>query len=176
MRYFWVNPYSRTLHWAKVSPSEGNPRYATRIGNNYCLIPVPINSVTWNEDIQTHKNYSPIEIDCLAIMTNNRIIKIQPLNWADRDLWISGLTVLLKRSNEKSLTEEAANEATLVKTLQDNQSMTGSLNSSIGQRSSLGPKSLHSSPRKSVSHRRSMTIIAKDEETPKKSKFIFNAI
>lgn len=83
--------------------------------------------------------------------------------------------MLLKRSNEKSLTEEAANEVSQVKPWADNQSLTGSLNSSIGQRSSLGPRSLHSSPRKSISHRRSMTIIAK-EETPKKTKFTFNAM
>jgi hypothetical protein len=97
------------------------------------------------------------------------------LNWADRDLWIAGLTVLLKRSNEKSLTEEAATEAIHVKTWQENQSFNGSVNSSLGRQSSLGHKSLHSSPRKSASHRRSMTIIA-NEETPKKSKFTFNAI
>lgn len=170
-----MNPYSRTLHWAKTSPSQGNPRSATRIGNISNIIIVPINSVTWNEDAQTIKNYSPAEIDSLEIKTTNRIIKVQPLNWSDRDLWIAGLTVLLKRSNEKSLTEEAANEALQVKTWQDNQSLHGSINSSLGRRSSLGPKSLHSSPRKSASHRRSMTIIA-NEETPKKSKFTFNAI
>jgi hypothetical protein len=138
------------------------------------VILVPINSITWNEDTQTIKNYSPAEIDSLEIRTTNRIIKIQPLNWADRDLWISGLTILLKRSNEKSLTEEAATEAIQVKAWHENQSFTGS-HSSLGRRSSLGPRSLHSSPKKSASHRRSMTIIA-NEETPKKSKFTFNAM
>ena len=112
-------------------------------------------------------------------MTGNRIIRLQPLNWADRDLWITGLTVLLKRSNEKSLTEEAATEVVQNKTWQENQSFNGSTTSSLGRKTpSLvrgTSKSHQSSPRKSMSHRRSMTIIA-NEETPKSSKFTFHAL
>jgi hypothetical protein len=119
---------------------------------------VKIQSLTWNESgyDDNRKNHPPIEVDALEIVTPTRTLRILPLNWPDRNLWISGLTVLLRR------TMQDARPETFVKLdrhcVLDSQSQhDGSVVSE-----SLGAKSTQSSPRKG--HRRAMTITANDEE------------
>ena len=131
--------------------------------------------MTWNEEVQIHKNYSPSELDSLDVSANGRVIRLQPLNWTDRDIWIAGLTVLLRRSKTNSLTKEVVTEVVQNKIRQETQSCAESRTSSLG-RSSHGVKSHQSSPRKSITHRRSMTIIANEEITPTSSRFTFNAL
>lgn len=36
LRYFWINPYTRTLHWSEYSPSQGRSRAGSRSGMFTC--------------------------------------------------------------------------------------------------------------------------------------------
>ena len=100
-----MNPYSKTLHWSQHTPNQrrGHAKSA------------PMRAISWVQDTGSFKNFPPTELDCLEIMCPHRVIKILPLNWRDRSLWITGVCTLLKRSEELSLQDEAKlNERSLL--------------------------------------------------------------
>ncbi|KAJ3394370.1 hypothetical protein HDU92_006949 [Lobulomyces angularis] len=91
-RFFWINPYLRTLNWSVKPPSqEKKPKkHKTAF----------IDSVTWQElpEANVRKTYPPGAENCITLFTNNRKIVIIPLNWFDHELWTMGLTLLMKKS------------------------------------------------------------------------------
>lgn len=127
---------------------------------------VQIQSLTWNDSDSNHKNYPPTEMDTLDILSTTRVVRLLPLNWTDRALWISGLTVLLRRSMNQPIKEQLSAAAAAVAIEKSNWSDTQSAHGSVTS-SSYGPRSSQSSPRKGASgRRRSMTVIANESSTP----------
>ena len=89
MRYFWVNPYNRTLNWANKPPSQTkNVNFKTAF----------IDSITWQEPPST-RSFPPGPEHSILVHTPDRILKIVPTSWYDQDAWTRGLSLLLKRSD-----------------------------------------------------------------------------
>ncbi|KAI8826060.1 uncharacterized protein EV422DRAFT_617069 [Fimicolochytrium jonesii] len=91
LRYFWVNPYSRGLNWAPKPPSQGKKKMQTKT--------VFIVSLKWKEPDHHYRNYPPGPEHAISIVTPHREVKIVPTNWTDHELWIHGLSLLLKRTH-----------------------------------------------------------------------------
>ncbi|KAJ3228131.1 hypothetical protein HDU81_006288 [Chytriomyces hyalinus] len=108
LRFFWVCPYTRMLHWSRTASSTGTEqrtakavyikdiRWSDQPSSVTATASVSeqINSVNWN------KNYPPNETHAIEIVSNKRSIMMMPLNWNDHHSWISGLTLLMSKYNE----------------------------------------------------------------------------
>ncbi|KAJ3405039.1 hypothetical protein HDU80_001993 [Chytriomyces hyalinus] len=109
LRFFWVCPYTRMLHWSRTASSTGTEqrtakavyikdiRWSGQQGPPTATASVSdqINSVNWN------KNYPPNETHAIEIVSNKRSIMMMPLNWNDHHSWISGLKLLMSKYNEE---------------------------------------------------------------------------
>ncbi|RKO99420.1 hypothetical protein CXG81DRAFT_27813 [Caulochytrium protostelioides] len=103
LRYFWINPYARTLHWAAKPPSQGKRNQATR----YAFI----ESLQWNEAVHASstRNYPPSREHALVFMTPGRKLELVATNWGDHRRWIAGITLLLESTHSQApLTEQFA--------------------------------------------------------------------
>ncbi|KAJ3091333.1 hypothetical protein HK102_000925 [Quaeritorhiza haematococci] len=89
MRYFWVNPYSRTLYWASKPPNQGH------IVNTRTAY---ISNIFWNPVLPAYRNAPPTAEHSLRIQTPNRTLVLVPTNWDDYTTWAEGLTLLLRKS------------------------------------------------------------------------------
>ena len=91
MRYFWVNPYSRTLLWSEQPPSHGRqnlkPKFAV------------IQSMQWTDPpAAATRNFLPTSENCIIITTSHRTIRLLPISWHDHDQWVHGISSLLSRA------------------------------------------------------------------------------
>jgi hypothetical protein len=96
LRYFWTNPYNRTINWAEQPPSKksGNARTAY------------FSAIQWKDAPKTKQNYPPNESDSIFIAIKSRILKLTPISWEIHHNWVDGIIFLLKRSNVKPLHEQ----------------------------------------------------------------------
>ncbi|KAJ3120748.1 hypothetical protein HK098_004255 [Nowakowskiella sp. JEL0407] len=98
MRFVWVNPYTRTLYWSPVQPSQS--RHKTRqIRTAY------IESMAYPQPPQT-KNVPPTAENHITIITPDRTVKLVPLSWNDHQQWIEGLALLLHRCTSNTPVHE----------------------------------------------------------------------
>lgn len=96
-RYFWVHPYSLTLHWSKENPGsemKHNPKTKS----------AAIISVKSVED----PNPLPPGIfhKTIVITTNDKVIKLTCPNRRRHNIWYNSLQYLIKRSTEELAFEE----------------------------------------------------------------------
>lgn len=96
-RYFWVHPYSLTLHWSKENPGsemKHNPKTKS----------AAIISVKSVED----PNPLPPGIfhKTIVINTNDKVIKLTCPNRRRHNIWYNSLQYLIKRSTEELAFEE----------------------------------------------------------------------
>ncbi|KAJ3153726.1 hypothetical protein HDU86_005058 [Geranomyces michiganensis] len=91
LRYFWVNPYSRALNWAPKPPSQGKKNMQTKT--------VFISSLRWKEPDRSYRNYPPGPDHAIVIVTPHREVRVVPTSWNDFEMWIAGLSLLLKRTH-----------------------------------------------------------------------------
>ncbi|KAJ3298921.1 hypothetical protein HK104_010155 [Borealophlyctis nickersoniae] len=95
LRYFWINPYSRTLNWAARPPSQGKKNMQTKTAY--------IDSIQWDDSSEGQsRNYPPGPEHALTIRTRSRNIRVVATNWYDHRQWITGLDLLLKRSGSQT--------------------------------------------------------------------------
>ncbi|KAI8916094.1 meiotic cell cortex C-terminal pleckstrin homology-domain-containing protein [Gorgonomyces haynaldii] len=92
MRFFWINPYTRTILWAAQPPSQqdsGKPKSAK------------INSIQWTDPPQAPiRNFLPTIENSILITTPRRILRLVPISWADHDYWVDGISTLLQRTHD----------------------------------------------------------------------------
>ncbi|KAJ3046955.1 hypothetical protein HK097_000366 [Rhizophlyctis rosea] len=98
LRYFWVNPYTRALNWAKRPPSQGKKKLQTKTAF--------IDSIEWDDpadypNLNPNRNYPPSFEHAIVVTTPYRKLRIVPTNWYDHRQWIMGLTLLLQRSHSR---------------------------------------------------------------------------
>ncbi|KAI8801569.1 meiotic cell cortex C-terminal pleckstrin homology-domain-containing protein [Cladochytrium replicatum] len=98
MRYFWVHPYTRTLSWAPVPPSQGGAKQVTKSA--------PIDSFEAIEPPTPTPSFPPTPAHAININSRGRVIKLVPTTWSDRTKWVEGLTLMLSRTSAGPPTEK----------------------------------------------------------------------
>ncbi|KAI8802467.1 meiotic cell cortex C-terminal pleckstrin homology-domain-containing protein [Cladochytrium replicatum] len=98
MRYFWVHPYTRTLSWAPVPPSQGGTKQVTKSA--------PIDTFEAIEPPTPTPSFPPTPAHAINIHSQGRVIKLVPTTWSDRTKWVEGLTLMLSRTSAGVPTEK----------------------------------------------------------------------
>ncbi|KAI8613967.1 meiotic cell cortex C-terminal pleckstrin homology-domain-containing protein [Chytriomyces sp. MP71] len=105
LRFFWVDPYNRTLSWSSTATSTTSEQKSAKT--------VYIRSIKWTDPRTNstnptgsfdatpnwNKNYPPNSSHAIEIISTKRMVKMIPLNWADHRSWITGLSLLLSKSD-----------------------------------------------------------------------------
>jgi hypothetical protein len=89
LRYCWVNPYSRTLHWSLQPTTDSNSR---KTKSAYIV------AIQWRDTPTAANNVPPTEMNSIIIATPYRLMKLQPISWEVHNHWAKGLSLLLKRT------------------------------------------------------------------------------
>ncbi|KAJ3329491.1 hypothetical protein HDU76_007806 [Blyttiomyces sp. JEL0837] len=91
MRFFWVNPYSRLLSWAKNSIGMKKSGF---IKSAY------IRDVHWIEPMEGTRNFPPNEDYAITIVSDSRDIMLVPTSWEEHRHWLAGLRLMLNLSSD----------------------------------------------------------------------------
>jgi Meiotic cell cortex C-terminal pleckstrin homology len=85
MRFFWINPYTRTLIYAHKPGSSAQKSFL-------------LNSIQWTDAPTGVRNFFPSMNHCITLNTSSRDLKLVPISWHDHDVWVKGVSTLLQRS------------------------------------------------------------------------------
>ncbi|KAI9208968.1 uncharacterized protein BJ171DRAFT_172266 [Polychytrium aggregatum] len=98
LRYFWVNPFSRTLNWAVKPPSQGTQRLGAKTA---CIVSVSTPSdIHLTLDGPQRRNFPPNINHAIRIETPYRDILLVPTNWFDYQQWVQGLRFLVENRHD----------------------------------------------------------------------------
>ncbi|KAJ3068494.1 hypothetical protein HDU98_008355 [Podochytrium sp. JEL0797] len=108
LRFFWINPYSRMLHWTPT-PATTSTSNANKTKTAFIKQLKYADQEDPNNAPHQTKNYPPNHRHALEIVSRERSIVMIPLTWQDHRAWTDGLTLLL--STFSSGTATTASEA-----------------------------------------------------------------
>ncbi|KAI8896700.1 meiotic cell cortex C-terminal pleckstrin homology-domain-containing protein [Globomyces pollinis-pini] len=90
LRFFWINPYTKSLNWSQQPPSQSsNVKFKSAI----------MNGMKWRDLPHNHRYYPPSQLNALIIITPTRNIKMIPTSWEAHDQWVTGIRFLLRQTH-----------------------------------------------------------------------------
>ncbi|EGF81911.1 hypothetical protein BATDEDRAFT_23619 [Batrachochytrium dendrobatidis JAM81] len=95
LRYCWIQPNTRCIHWTEKDPSQAFRRGLNVKGDRSLYI----ESMQWTDPPLTIvKNFPPTETNAIIINSPSRSLKLVPLSWENHDKWISSIKLLILKT------------------------------------------------------------------------------
>ncbi|KAH6576973.1 hypothetical protein BASA62_001083 [Batrachochytrium salamandrivorans] len=100
LRYCWIQPNTRCIHWTEKDPSQAFHRGMGVKGDRSLYI----GSMQWTDPPSTMvKNFPPTDANAIIIKSPSRTLKLVPLSWENHDKWVSAITLLILKTRPSTV-------------------------------------------------------------------------